>query len=66
MTAKSIARQQRIIARHRLSAQDALTTGHIEFAAQQTALADAAEINLRMDTDQAFAASRNYRMAYAV
>lgn len=65
-SSKSIARQQRIVTRHRLSAQDALTTGHIEFAAQQTALADAAEINLRMATDKTFAASRNYRMAYAV
>lgn len=63
MTTKSIARQQRTIALHRQSAQDA---GNTEFGRQQTALADAAEINLRMATDKAFAASRGYRMAYAV
>lgn len=66
MTSKSIARQERTIARHLLSAQDALATGHTDFAARQIALANAAEINLRMDTDKAFAASRGYRMAYAV
>lgn len=62
MTAKSITRQQRIITRHRDSA---LAAGDTEFGRQQTALADAAEVNLRMTTDKAYAASRGYRMAYA-
>jgi hypothetical protein len=63
MTSKSIARQQRTITRHRQSAQAA---GNTEFGRQQVALADAAEVNLRMATDKTFAASRDYRMAYAV